>query len=193
MELVSQVFQVPESEIHNIRCLKSGMTNQSFLFQIQGKQYLCRIPGPGTEALINRKQEKEVYDTVASLGITEHILYFNGDNGYKISEYYEGSRNADPENPEEMKRCMALLNRLHGSGLHVNHDFDIQERIQFYEQLCLAYGSIPFDDYEMVSEWMEELLELLSKQKREKVLSHIDSVADNFLFLPDGIISLIDW
>lgn len=193
MELVSQVFQVPESEIHNIRCLKSGMTNQSFLFQVQGKQYLCRIPGPGTEALINRKQEKEVYDTVASLGITEHILYFNGDTGYKISEYYEGSRNADPENPEEMKRCMALLNRLHGSGLHVNHDFDIQERIQFYEQLCLAYGSIPFDDYEMVSEWMEELLELLSKQKREKVLSHIDSVADNFLFLPDGSIRLIDW
>ena len=80
MELVSQVFQVPESEIHNIRCLKSGMTNQSFLFQIQGKQYLCRIPGPGTEALINRKQEKEVYDTVASPVSYTHLVNLSSAN-----------------------------------------------------------------------------------------------------------------
>lgn len=193
MELVSQVFQIPESEISDIRCLKSGMTNQSFLFQVQGKHYLCRIPGTGTEFLINRRQEKEVYDTVASLGITEHIIYFNGDTGYKISEYYEGSRNADPHNPDDMKKCMALLRRLHDCGLHVGHEFNLKERINFYENLCRTHGSIPFDDYETVLEWMDELLELLDKQKRDKVLSHIDSVADNFLFLPDGSIRLIDW
>ena len=28
MELISSVFQIPESEIHNIHCLKSGMTNK---------------------------------------------------------------------------------------------------------------------------------------------------------------------
>lgn len=49
MELISQVFQVAESEIRNIRCLKSGMTNKSFLFQIDDRHYICRIPGPGTE------------------------------------------------------------------------------------------------------------------------------------------------
>ena len=48
MELISSVFQIPESEIHNIHCLKSGMTNKSFLFQVHGKSYICRVPGPGT-------------------------------------------------------------------------------------------------------------------------------------------------
>ncbi len=47
MELISSVFQVPESEIHDIHCLKSGMTNKSFLFQVHGKSYICRVPGPG--------------------------------------------------------------------------------------------------------------------------------------------------
>lgn len=193
MELVSRVFQIPESEIRDIRCLKSGMTNQSFLFQVQGTRYLCRIPGPGTEFLINRRQEKNVYDVVAPLGITEHVIYFDGETGYKISEFYEGSRNADPSNPQDMKQCMALLRQFHDTGLQVEHDFDLKERIGFYEKLCYDQGSIPFDDYDMVSEWMEELLTLLGKQRRTKVLAHIDSVADNFLFLPDGSIRLIDW
>ena len=193
MELVSRVFQIPESEIRDIRCLKSGMTNQSFLFQVQGTRYLCRIPGPGTEFLINRRQEKNVYDVVAPLGITEHVIYFDGETGYKISEFYEGSRNADPANPQDMKQCMALLRQFHDTGLQVDHSFDLKERIAFYEKLCYKQGTIPFDDYDMVSEWMEELLKLLGKQRRIKVLAHIDSVADNFLFLSDGSVRLIDW
>ena len=54
------------------------------------KSYICRIPGPGTELLINRKQEKAVYDAIKDYGITEHVVYTNGETGYKIPEYYEG-------------------------------------------------------------------------------------------------------
>ena len=40
---------------------------------------------------------------------------------------------------------------------------------------------------------MNELMDQLDAMQRPKVLSHIDSVADNFLFLPDGSVRLIDW
>ena len=49
MALISEVFQVPESAITGIECLKAGMTNRSFLFRVKGKAYICRIPGEGTE------------------------------------------------------------------------------------------------------------------------------------------------
>lgn len=78
MELISSVFQIPESEIHNIHCLKSGMTNKSFLFQVHGKSYICRVPCPGTGLLINRHQEGDVLEAVANLGITEHVIYLTG-------------------------------------------------------------------------------------------------------------------
>src|SRR5699024_6677398 len=68
MALVARVFQVPESRIRGIRCLKSGMTNQSFLCQVDEKQYICRIPGPGTELLVNRAQEEKTYEAVSALG-----------------------------------------------------------------------------------------------------------------------------
>ncbi len=193
MELVADVLHIPESEITDLRCLKAGMTNKSFLFRAKGRSFICRIPGPGTGLLINRKQEKNVYDAVKGLGITEHVVYMNGDNGYKISEYYEGVRTSDARNWDDVARCMDLVKKLHHSFLRVGHKFDMRERIEFYESICDGYERRLFEDYGEVKAHMVELLNRLDLLKRPQVLSHIDSVCDNFLFLPNGEIKLIDW
>lgn len=88
---------------------------------------------------------------------------------------------------------MALVEKLHDSKLHVDHSFDIRERISFYEALCRGYEKKLFEDYPEVKAHMLTLLDRLDRLNRPKVLSHIDSVCDNFLFLPNGDIRLIDW
>ncbi|MEG1901817.1 MAG: phosphotransferase [Clostridium sp.] len=193
MRLVSQVFHIKESDIRNIRCLKAGMTNQSFLFEVNGAHYICRIPGPGTDRLIDRRQEQDVYRLVEPLGITEQIVYFDGDTGYKIAKYYEGARNSNARDWTDVEACMELLKKLHHANLIADHSFDMRERIHFYETLCKNHQFILFDDYSQVRAWMDVLLDRLDTLKRPQCLSHIDSVADNFLFLPDGSIKLIDW
>lgn len=193
MELVSEVLHIPESEITNIRCLKAGMTNQSFLFHAKERSYICRIPGAGTDKLINRRQEKAVYDAVKPLGITEHIVYMSADTGYKIAEYYEGCRTQENRDWEMVARCMAVVRRLHDSGITVGHRFDIRERIDFYEGLCAGYERQLFEDYASVRAHMNTLLDRLDRLQHPQVLSHIDCVCDNFLFLADGSIRLIDW
>lgn len=200
MQLVSRVFGVPESEVVRIRRLKAGMTNNSWLFSIGDRSYICRIPGEGTEMLINRRQEKAVFDAVRPLGITETVIYFNEETGYKISEFYEHSRNASARDAADMRCCMEMLRRLHGSGCRVSHRFDIAERIRYYEELC---GEIPFKDYEEISHRKDLLLEWLWAKARPMVLAHIDPVPDNFIFLPGADLSenerdisrlrLIDW
>lgn len=193
LQLVSSVLKVEESTIRNIRCLKAGMTNKSFLFEVNGKHYICRIPGPGTELLINRKQEEAVYRMVIPLNITEHILFFDGDTGYKIAEYYEGARTPDAKNWDEIERFMELLRKFHASNLQVNHRFDLRERINFYEKLCKHHQNLLFEDYDTVKTWMNRLLDKLDQLKRPQCLCHIDSVCDNFLILPDDSLRLIDW
>ena len=192
LELIAGVFRIPESDIRDIRCVKAGMTNQSFLFRVGRTSYICRIPGPGTGLLINRRQEAAAFEAVKPLGISEKVIYFDPETGYKISEYYEGSRNADPASETDMSRCMEVLRGLHRSGAAVGHDFDIRERIGFYEKLCLSLGEIPFEDYKEVRAQMTELMDGLDRLRRPKVLAHVDSVADNFIFLPDGQVKLID-
>ena len=169
------------------------MTNKSFLFKARERSYICRIPGPGTDLLINRAQEKAVYDAIKPLGISEHVIYMSGDTGYKISEFYEGARNGDPRSWQDVARCMELVHRLHNSGIQVDHSFDMRERIDFYESICKGYEKNLFEDYDHVRGHMNTLLKRLDRLDRKKTLCHIDSVCDNFLFLPDGGIRLIDW
>ena len=45
----------------------------------------------------------------------------------------------------------------------------------------------------MVRSWMNELMDHLEQLNRPATLAHIDSVSDNFLFLPNGSVRLIDW
>ena len=193
MELVAGVLHIPESEVTDLKCLKTGMTNKSFLFKARERSYICRIPGPGTDLLINRAQEKAVYDAIKPLGISEHVIYMSGDTGYKISEFYEGARNGDPRSWQDVARCMELVHRLHNSGIQVDHSFDMRERIDFYESICKGYEKNLFEDYDHVRGHMNTLLKRLDRLDRKKTLCHIDSVCDNFLFLPDGGIRLIDW
>ena len=51
---IGEALHVMPEEIVNIVVLKKGMTNRSFLFSCRDKKYIMRIPGEGTEQLINR-------------------------------------------------------------------------------------------------------------------------------------------
>ena len=192
MALIAEVLKVPESEITGIECLKAGMTNRSFLFRVKGKAYICRIPGEGTEKLIDRRAEGESYRAIAPLGLAEELIYFNPENGYKISVYYEDARSADPESEADLRACMEVLKKLHRAPCRVSQRFDLGERIAFYESLCLEKGEIPFLDYAEVREKMNCLLSWIHGLQRPETLSHIDPVYANFLFTGEGI-RLIDW
>lgn len=193
LELIANVFNISENQIKGLRTLKSGMTNKSFLFEVDDKSYICRIPGKGTDVLIDRKHEYDCYKAVKDLCITEKIIYFDKESGYKISKFYDGSRNANPNDMVEMERCMELLRTLHEKHVVVDHEFNISERIDYYTELCEKTGGISFQDIEAVHNNMIVLMDLLDEMKSETCLCHIDSVADNFIITAEDKIKLIDW
>lgn len=192
---ITQALCIQESEIENITVLKKGMTNRSFLFQAKGRKYIMRIPGEGTDKLINRAEEAAVYAVLQGRGICDNVAYMNPGNGYKITEFLEGARVCDPENPEDVKKCMRKLRAFHNQRLKVEHTFDIFGQIQYYEDL---WNGIPSDylDYSATKERVLSLLPFIQAQKCEYCLTHIDAVPDNFLFVPGADaeeIRLIDW
>lgn len=194
--MICKTLHVHTNKIIHIEVLKNGMTNRSFLFECKQKKYIMRIPGEGTDKLINRTEEMEVYQAINGLGICDNIVYMNPNNGYKITEYLEGARCCDPLDVNDLKKCMKKLRAFHEMGLEVEHSFDIFQLIDFYETLWDGQPSV-YRDYLTTKTNVLSLKSYIERQLVEKVLTHIDAVPDNFLITQDENgqeeIYLIDW
>ena len=191
ISIIQDCFNVEVDEIKNITVLKKGMTNRSFLFECQNQKYIMRIPGEGTDHLINRKEEADVYQALENRQICDDVLYMNPDNGYKITAYLEDATNCDAENWDEVEACMTKLREFHELNLTVAHHFDIFGQIDFYESLWNGEKSY-FKDYETTKTAIFELKKWIDTLEKNETLVHIDAVPDNFLFTKDGI-RIIDW
>ena len=191
ISIIQDCFNVEVDEIKNITVLKKGMTNRSFLFECQNQKYIMRIPGEGTDHLINRKEEADVYQALENRQICDDVLYMNPENGYKITAYLEDATNCDAENWDEVEACMTKLREFHELNLTVDHRFDIFGQIDFYESLWNGEKSY-FKDYEKTKAAIFELKKWIDTLDKTETLVHIDAVPDNFLFTKDGI-RIIDW
>ena len=195
IRLICKALCAKPEEVTDITVLKKGMTNRSFLFTCKDKKYIMRIPGEGTDQLINRRQEASVYHAIADKNICDDIAYINPENGYKITEFLEGARVCDPTDYEDVKKCMSRLRDFHAMKLKVAHEFDIFGQMEFYETLWDGTPSV-YKDYEKTKANVWSLKPYIDAHAGEKILTHIDAVPDNFLFVQrDGKeeIRLIDW
>lgn len=196
LAVIEKALDVSENEVTDITVLKKGMTNRSFLFSCKGKKYIMRIPGEGTEQLINRAEEAAVYQTIKNYQICDNIIYIDPQNGYKITEYLQNARTCDPSNMDDLKKCMTKLRNFHNLKLTVEHEFNIFEQIDFYESLWNGTPSV-YRDYDATKENVLSLKAFISAHAEQKILTHIDAIPDNFLLTEnssgDGEIHLIDW
>lgn len=196
INIITDALQAENAQITDVTVLKKGMTNRSFLFRCKGKKYIMRIPGEGTDQLINRADEAAVYHAIYGKHICDDIAYINPETGYKITEFLEGARVCDPLEPKDVAACMKRLRQFHEMRLHVSHTFDIFGQIDFYESLWEGAPSC-FRDYSATKQNVLSLKPYIDSAEKDWCLTHIDAVPDNFLFVekPDGTqdLRLIDW
>lgn len=196
LDIIMQVFCASADEIVDITVLKKGMTNRSFLFSCKGNKYIMRIPGEGTQQIINRKQEAQVYKAIENKGLCDNTVYLNPDTGYKITKFLEGVRVCDPYNISDLNKCMKKLRDFHDMGLKVAHEFNVFEQIEFYEKLWDGRASA-YRDYQETKKNVLSLKTYIMEHVSTYCLTHIDAVPDNFLFYVneqgEEALQLTDW
>lgn len=197
LDVIAQVFHTTPDQVVDITVLKKGMTNRSFLFSVYGDKYIMRIPGEGTNQLINRAQEAEVFRTISGLGLCDDPVYINPENGYKITKFLEGIRVCDADSVPDLKRCMEKLRQFHDMHLSVPQTFDIFGQIEFYETLWEGQPSM-YKDYKQTKVNVLSLKPFIDSLQKAWALTHIDAVPDNFLFYkPEGeeqeLLQITDW
>ena len=191
LKIIREVLDCSIEDIEDITLLKKGMTNRSFLFSCRDQRYIMRIPGEGTDRLIDRKKEYDTYKSLDGKGISDPVVYMDPVSGYKMTKYMENARVCDPLKEEDVKRAMEYLREFHEQKLQVGHSFDIFGQIEWYESLWDGEDSV-YPDYAETKKNVYALKFYIDQQPKTWALTHIDSVPDNFLYDGENTY-LIDW
>ncbi|WP_028043611.1 NTP transferase domain-containing protein [Candidatus Stoquefichus massiliensis] len=194
IQIILNSLNINILDIKNITLSKKGMTNRSFMFETNDQKYIMRIPGEGTNKLINRYEEGEVYKKINHLHICDEVIYFDKNNGYKLTKYINNSKVCNPVNLEDLKNCMKFLKNFHSLNIKVDHCFNLYKKIDFYEKL--RNGNSLYPDYEETKQNVFKLKTIIDNSPKVWTLTHIDAVPDNFLIYQDKNekkIKLIDW
>lgn len=193
-ELMQMVFG--EGEWNAIERL-GGMTNHSYkITRNDGQEYLVRIPGEGTEEMINRIDERKSTELACKLGIDSPLLYF-GDDGRKVMKFIHDPR---PMNEDVMRRKENLLQaaeifrRLHTCGCDTGVRFEVFEMASLYEKIIREGGVAFYEDYENVKKTVMEIKsEVDAGGEAKRVPCHNDSLVGNWVLDGAGKLYLVDW
>lgn len=155
-----------------------------------------RIPGPSTDQPVNRYEEAAVYRALNGQSFCEEVLFFDPENGYKITAFLDVTGTCDAQKEEDVSLCMRKLREFHELNLSVDHEFDIFRQIDFYESLWSEPNSV-YRDYSDTKKQIWSLRPFIQAHAAPRVLTHIDPVPDNFLFARNANgelqVHLIDW
>ena len=193
MEIISKVHNVPQGEIHGLEPIKEGLTNNSFKFSVGNENFVFRVPGTGTDKLINRRNEKKVYDLITPHNISDEIVYFDADTGIKITKFYDNVTIADPFDDDHLKECMKKIKEFHGFAYYLDHSFDIEKMIGYYYSLANEAGAIRFSDIDETLKKLQKLFDFKKKLNIKEILCHGDYAHINVLMFPNGKSRLIDF
>lgn len=190
---ICNVLHCKEKDIHDIKPLKIGLTNLSFIFECFGNRYVYRHPGAGTDKYIDRKSEESSMQVARELKLDNTFIYMDPVMGWKISRYISNARSMDYHNDEDVRRALSMIRCLHKSGKGTSYTFDIWNQIKIFEKRLKDCGRETFDGSEAISAMIAKLREKVDQDHIALCLNHCDCYAPNFLISQDGRINLIDW
>lgn len=190
---IKLVFRCDEEDIVDFRNVSKGMTNTSFIFKIDGVDYIYRHPGDGTESIISRRNEKTSLIKAKSIGIDPTYIYADVNEGWKISVFIPEFREPDYSSFEDSKKILEVLRKLHASDVTVDYGMKPWEDSLDTEKLLISKDPNCFKPYEELKEKIGRLYQKTLGDGIKKCFCHGDTYQPNWMLKPDGDVILIDW
>lgn len=190
---IKLVFRCDEEDIVDFRNVSKGMTNTSFIFKIDGVDYIYRHPGDGTESIISRRNEKTSLVKAKQIGVDPTYIYADVNEGWKISVFIPEFREPDYESFEDSKKVLSVLRKLHASDVKVDYGMKPWEDSLDTEKLLISKDPDCFKPYEELKDKIGRLYQMTVGDGIQKCFCHGDTYQPNWMLKPDGDVILIDW
>lgn len=190
-KIAHEIFFVTTDEILNIEPLSGGLTNKNYKFSVNGENYVMRIPQSGTNEMLDRVQEEQIYNTINGLDFCEEVIKYYPQSGIKVSKLFESTSLSVEEVNENIHLVAKTLKKMHKQKIDSTHEFNPIEELNKYIELVNKNNLKFYDNFEVVK------VKIMNKYEKllptfEFNFCHNDLVCGNIIKLDEKII-LIDW
>ena len=124
--------------------LTGGITNLNFKIEADGRAYVIRLAGEGTDQLgIKRDVEHAANKAAGELGIAPEIMYFIEPEGYIVTRFVTGKRimPEDIVKPDYLTRVAQKLRLFHRNGPKLKGTFNVFRRVEMLAKTAKAKGA----------------------------------------------------
>lgn len=183
---------VTQAEIIQI----GGMSNKNFRVNFEGKSYVLRVPGPGSEGMVERTNEEFNAIEGCRMGVNPEIRYFNAKTGIKLADFVENAETLNAgtiQRHENLRKIADIYNRVHNSHIRLKNEFNVFQEIEKYDGLIAKASAVMYDGWDEFKPKVMRLESRLNQLGVELTACHNDAVPENFIKADDGTIYLIDW
>ena len=192
---ICNVLKCEEKDITDIVILKNGMTNASFAFSCKkdGRKYVYRHPGTGTEEFICRDSEYFSMQVAKEYKLDKTFIYMHPTKGWKISYFVENAKILDYHNEKELTQAMTLLSKLHEINVQSKYPYRLWDSATDFLHKIQKLHKDDSSDFYKLHDKIEKLYKYAQGDGWPECLNHCDALAANFLIDEDGNMTLIDW
>lgn len=189
-EVCAKVFKISESKIHLNKRLMGGMSNYTYVIDVDGTLHTFRIPGKNAEQFVDRDIEAYHLKLIEPLKLNNETIYTDIENGYKIAKYIEGKplHELDPLN--YLDAASKVLKTIHQSRIESKYDYAPFDRLEKYEKLVKGYDHQHTTRYYSYKNTLMSYKDFLDQF--DKTLTHGDAQISNFVVQEDAL-RLMDW
>ncbi|MUV36961.1 Protein LicA [Lentibacillus sp. JNUCC-1] len=194
-EAVKEALQLEGATVSDIRPV-GGMTNVNYAVKVDGEGFIVRLPGVGTDELVNREAERDNLIFATGLGINPELVYIDVETGMKISREIQDSTTLTDElvrDPAIMRQVVEVLHKLHKSPHAMKNRFDLRGLLTHYERLVREAAPATFQKYTRMQGRIYDLLAYYESLNVKELPCHIDTGCFNFILSGAGELYLIDW
>ncbi|MDE5793429.1 MAG: phosphotransferase [Muribaculaceae bacterium] len=173
-----------------------GMSNKNFLIKLSGQKYVLRVPGNGSDGMVERVNEEFNALEASRLGVNPAIRYFDPESGIKLVDYIDNAETltaATIQRHDNMRKIAKIYQTIHNSHIRLKNEFNIFKEIEKYELLLKKSNARMYDGWDILKPKVIALEAYLNKLGIDLKPCHNDALYENFIKSADGTIYLIDW
>ena len=172
-----------------------GLTNLVYRVGLNGKDYILRLAGEGTEEYIDRAVEGHNAKVAAQAGVSADVLFFDDADGMMLASFIPG----ETMSPELFSKTSGAATRaarafkaMHSCGMDFKFRFELFSMIDDYLKILNDLGATLPDGYHDVVKEAESVRRAIDAHPTTLAPCHCDPLCENFI--DDGNkMWIVDW